>query len=71
MACVELAIAYMQGEECPRDCDKALDYASRLLFEDHEFGILLNRMDDLSQTDKDWLMRGLNEEASQIESMNE
>ena len=71
MACVELAIAYMEGEECPRDCDKALDYASRLLFEDHEFGILLNRMDDLPPADKEWLMRRLNEEASRIESMNE
>jgi hypothetical protein len=70
MACVELAIAYMEGEECPRDCDKALDYASRLLFEDQEFGLLLNRMDDLPPADRQWLEGKLSEEASRIEATN-
>ena len=37
MACVELTIAYLEGNECQRDRDKAFDYASRLLFEDQEF----------------------------------
>ena len=69
-ACVELAIAYMEGEECPRDCDKALDYASRLLFEDQEFGLLLNRMDDLPPADRQWLEGKLSEEASRIEATN-
>ena len=71
MACVELTIAYLEGNECPRDRDKAFNYASRILFEDHEFGTLLNRMDDLPLADKEWLMRRLNEEASRIELMNE
>lgn len=71
MACVELTIAYLEGNEYPRDRDKAFNYASRILFEDHEFGILLNRMDDLPLADKEWLMRRLNEEASRIELMNE
>ena len=69
-ACVELAIAYMEGEECTRDCDKALDYASRLLFEDQEFGLLLNRMDDLPPADRQWLEGKLSEEASRIEAVN-
>ncbi len=70
MACVELAIAYLEGNECPRDRDKAFDYASRLLFEDHEFDQLLIRMDDLPPTDKQWLEGKLAEEAHRIEAMN-
>ena len=70
MACVELAITYMEGEECPRDCDKALDYASRLLFEDREFDQLLIRMDDLPPADRQWLEGKLAEEAGRIEAMN-
>ena len=71
MACVELTIAYLEGNECPRDCDKALDYASRLLFEDHEYELLLIRMDDLPPTDRQWLYGKLSEEASRIEAMND
>ena len=70
MACVELAIAYLEGNECPRDRDKAFDYASRLLFEDHEFDQLLIRMDDLPPTDRQWLEGELSKEASRIEAMN-
>ena len=70
MACVELTIAYLEGNECPRDCDKALDYASRLLFEDHEYELLLIRMDDLPPTDRQWLEGKLSEEASRIEATN-
>lgn len=70
MACIELAIAYMKGEECPRNCDKALNYAVQLLFEDHEFEVLLNRMDDLPKADRDWLEQNLHKEAIQIEEWN-
>ena len=70
MACVELTIAYLEGNECQRDRDKAFDYASRLLFEDHEFDQLLIRMDDLPPTDRQWLEGKLAEEAGRIEAMN-
>ena len=70
MACIDLAMAYMEGEECPRDQEKSFAYASRLLFEDKEFTDLLIRMDDLPVEDRDWLNVKLNEEACRIEEMN-
>ena len=67
MACVELTIAYLEGNECQRDRDKAFDYASRLLFEDHEFDQLLIRMDDLPPADREWLIQRLHEEHRGLE----
>ena len=67
MACVELTIAYLEGNECQRDRDKAFDYASRLLFEDHEFDQLLIRMDDLPPADREWLIQRLHEENCGLE----
>ena len=66
-ACIELAMAYMIGKECRRDREKSFEYASRLLFEDHEFGQLLIRMDDLAEDDRKWLNNKLAEEANKIE----
>lgn len=71
LACIDLAIAYLKGVECPRDCAKAFDYASCLLFENHEFRLLLNRMEDLPQSDRNWLENKLSEEASRLEKMTE
>ena len=70
MACVDLTIAYLKGEECPRNCDKALDFASRILFENHDFCVLLDRMDDLPESDRDWLEKELHKEAIRIEEWN-
>ena len=69
-AYIDLAMAYMEGEECPRDQEKSFAYASRLLFEDKEFTDLLIRMDDdLTEEDRAWLDAKLHEEARRLEAM--
>ena len=70
-AYIDLAMAYMEGEECPRDREKSFSYATRLLFEDKEFSDLLIRMDeDLAEEDRALLDDKLREEASRLEAMN-
>ena len=69
-AYIDLAIAYMEGEECPRDREKSFEYASRLLFEDKECTDLLIRMDDLAKEDREWLNAKLYEERNRLEVMN-
>ena len=64
LADIDLALAYLAGADCPRNRDKALAHASRTLFHDREFDVLLDRMNDLSADDRDWLMRNLHAEAN-------
>lgn len=70
-AAPELAIAYMLGEECPKDRDKAFDCAAGLLFYDEEFYELWRLMRKLlSDEDRVWLENKLNSEASKVEALN-
>lgn len=70
-AAPELAIAYMLGEECPKDRDKAFDCAAGLLFHDEEFVELRRLMHKLlSDEDRVWLESKLNSEASKVEALN-
>ena len=67
-AAPELAVAYMKGEECPKDRDKAFDCAAGLLFHDEEFAGLVHLMHDLSDNDRVWLENKLNAEAQKVEA---
>ena len=67
-AAPELVIAYMKGEECPKDKEKALTCAEGLLFNDEEFGELWRLMKELPDEDREWLESKLTEEASRIEA---
>lgn len=67
-AAPELAVAYMKGEECPKDRDKAFDCAAGLLFHDEEFAELVHLMHDLPDNDRVWLEKKLNAEAQKVEA---
>lgn len=67
-ASAELAIAYLDGDGCPKDKEKAFRYAKNLLFEDEDFG-LIGTIADRANSDsdaKDVLMR-LNDMACELE----
>lgn len=67
-ASAELAIAYLDGNGCPKDKGKAFRYAKELLFEDDDFGLMGSIADRAnSSLDAKEIWIKLNDTANEVE----
>ena len=66
MATAELALAYLHGEGCPKDMEKACDCAYMTIGDDESFDRFLSEINERRNGDDAEIMKRINAEASRM-----